>query len=755
MTIQEQLSKLTIEQKAKLCVGMNFWMTQNYPEANIPSLFLSDGPHGLRKQEVGSADHLGINESHKSVCYPPACTAACSWDRDLIEEMGRTLGREAHDIGVDILLGPGINIKRSPLCGRNFEYYSEDPYLAGEMAAALVKGVQASPVSACVKHFAANSQENRRKAINAIMDERTLREIYLTAFEIAVKKGNVHSVMTAYNKINGKYMAENTHIATDILRKDWGFDGILMTDWGAMDQIVPSIKAGLSLQMPGDDGSSVKKILAAIENHSLSEDNLDKAVIGILNVINALQTKAVLDHVSPEECHAMAVKVAQNSIVLLKNDRNILPLCSTDKVAVIGEMAVIPRYQGAGSSHVNPYRVTCALDELRKESVRISYAQGYHLSETSDDLIRDAVKLAAACEKVVLFIGLPDSYESETYDRTTIEMPEAYNRLVEEVLKVNTNLVVVLSNGSVVALPWKDDVPGIVEAYLGGEGSGEAISDVLFGKVNPSGKLAESFIRKIEDAPTAIGATDSTDISDICEYREGVFVGYRYYEKKKIEPNFCFGHGLSYTAFEYSEPRLSKHEITDRDCVQVSVKVRNTGERFGQEVVQIYVGRNTDPVPAPVKELRNFKKISLQPGEEKEVVISLGKRDFAYFNEQIQDWYVPESQYTVYIGSSSGDIRQTSTLTVRPSKSWRPKATRNTVLKDILDYPEWFQIFAEKYEEIKPHLPFGLSKLDINTDPFARGLLNNMTLHSLESYVGAALSDEDIESLLVRMNALI
>lgn len=754
MDCSSLLKALSIEEKAKLCVGMNFWMTQDYPEKGVPSLFLSDGPHGLRKQDVKNSDHLGINESHPSVCYPTACAAACTWDRGLLEEMGDTLGREAFQSGVDILLGPGVNIKRSALCGRNFEYYSEDPYLAGELASSFVRGIQKNPVSACVKHFAANSQENRRKAINAVMDERTLREIYLPAFEACVTKGKIHSAMTSYNKINGKYTAQNPHISTDILRKTWGFDGLLMTDWGGMDKIIPSIQAGLSLQMPGDDGSSAAKIIKAVNEGQLSEAELDAAVLGILNVIAWRESMPQPLPVSAEECHEMAVKVAREAIVLLKNEESLLPLSKEEKLAVIGQMAVRPRYQGAGSSHVNPYRLSTVLEEMQLVSGNISYAQGYDGAETTEVLLEEAEKLARENDKVVLFIGLPDSYESETYDRASIEMPAAYVRLVSRLVEANKNLIVVLSNGSVVSLPFAGKVKAIVEAYLAGEGSGKAISDVLFGLVNPSGKLAETFIKRIEDSPVFIGMTDDSDISDRCEYREGVFVGYRYYEKKAIEPEFCFGHGLSYTQFEYSNLKIDREEIEDTETVTVSVDVRNVGSCFGKEAVQLYVGRDTSPVPAPKKELKEFAKVPLEPGEKKTVSFSLDKRAFAYFNEALDDWYVPDSTYTIYVGSSSLDIRCEAKVRVYPAKPWAPPATRNTVLRDILERKEWFEIFQEKYVEIKPYLPFGLSKLDIKTDPFARGLLNNMTLNSLASYVGAHLSDEDIQTLVDKFNSV-
>lgn len=752
MDVEGVLSKLSVEEKAALCVGMNFWMTKQFPQFDIRSLFLSDGPHGLRKQDVETSDHLGINESSVSVCYPPACTAACSWDRELMFDLGKTLGREAAQSGVDMLLGPGINIKRSPLCGRNFEYYSEDPYLAGQIASAFVRGVQSAPVAACVKHFAANSQENRRKAINAVVDERTMREIYLAAFEEVVRVGGVDAVMTSYNKINGDYPAQNKHLSTEILRDEWGFDGLLLTDWGAMDRIVPSIKAGLNLQMPGDDGSSAAKIVAAVKAGELTEDELDKASSALLRLLDKLSAGAPADSISPEECHDFAAKVAQESMVLLKNEGRVLPISPSDSVAVIGEMAAEPRYQGAGSSHVNPYRITSALEEMRKYCPNIVYAKGYDGESTTQKLLDEALAAAKACRTVVLFIGLPASYESETYDRVSLTMPEAYCRLVEEIAAVNPRLVVVLSNGSVVEMPWVEHAQAILEAYLGGEASGTAVADNIFGRVNPSGKLAETFPVKLEDNPTFLYTASGEDRSNVLEYREGIFVGYRYYEKKRIKPRFAFGHGLSYTRFEYGNLQISADSIKDVDELRVSFEVQNVGAESGKETAQLYVTRCNSPVAAPEKELKEFAKIALAAGEKKTVSFTLNKRAFAYFNTDLNDWYVPDADYLIHIGAASDDIRLTAKVHVSPQKPWYPKANRNMILKDILEDEVWFAIFKDKYEEIRPYLPFGLPQMDIETDPFARGLLNNMTLNSLASYVGKYMSDEDIDNLTTKLN---
>ncbi len=754
MDVEKCLRGMTLAEKARLCVGMNFWMTQHYPKWDVPSLFLSDGPHGLRKQDTNNSDHLGINESYPSVCYPTACASACTWNRELLDELGAMLGREARQSGVDMLLGPGVNIKRSPLCGRNFEYFSEDPYLAGQLAAAFIQGVQRTSVAACVKHFAANSQENRRKAVNSILEERTLREIYLPAFEQAVQAG-VKAVMTSYNKVNGEYPAQNRHLSKEILRGEWGFQGVLVTDWGAMDRVVPSIQAGLDLQMPGDDGSSAAKIEAAVKCGELSQEDLDASVERILRLIawqKEQAKKQPVETVTAQAGHALAAKIAKESIVLLKNQGNILPLDPSDSIAVIGEMAKTPRYQGAGSSHVNPFSVVCPLDEMKKVCPHLAYAKGYTGETSNEQEWQQAIAAARENNTVVLFIGLPASYESESYDRKTLKMPQIYERLVREIAAVNPRLVVVLSNGSVVEMPWLRHARAVLETYLCGEAAGEAVSDVLFGAVNPSGKLAETFIRRLEDCPSYLSMTDGEDKSNQAVFREGIFVGYRYYEKKKIKPVFPFGHGLSYTSFAYEALHLNCREMTDADVLEVSCTLRNTGPRAGSETVQLYVSRKNSPVAAPVKELKEFAKLHLAPGEKREVVFRLSKRAFAYYNTEMQDWYVPQADYEVLIGASSADIRLRGTVHITPKEKWYPLATRNMVLKDILEDPEWFEVFYSKYKEIRPYLPFGLAQMDLKENAFAKAMLENMTLHSLASYVGSHLTDEDIDSLVEKLN---
>ncbi len=743
------LQTLSLEQKAALCVGSNFWMTKAIPEACVPALFLCDGPHGLRKQEVEHSDHLGLNESEVSVCWPTGSAAACCWDRELLFFMGDMLGREAARQGVDMLLGPAINIKRSPLCGRNFEYYSEDPFLAGELAAAFVRGVQANRVAACPKHFAANNQETRRKAVDAVVDERTLREIYLAPFEAAVRGGGAWAVMSAYNKVNGDYPAQNPHLAGEILRGEWGFDGALVTDWGAMDQIVPSIRAGLSLQMPGNDGSSAEKLVRAVRAGELEEAALDRAAGEVLRLA-ARTRRGALRPVSAEDCHAGAARVALGSMVLLKNQGDLLPLAPGMRLAVVGQMAAEPRYQGAGSSHVNPYRLTSPLEEMRKDWPDLVYVPGYEGETMSGQGLAEARRAAAEAEATVLFVGLPASYEAETYDRQSIELPPAHDQLVRELARAAQNLVVVLCNGGAVRLPWRRAPRAILEAYLGGEAAGEAVAALLAGRAAPSGKLAETFPERLEHTPAHLSWPGE---GDRAEYREGVFVGYRYYEKKKLPVAYPFGHGLSYTRFAYSGLELSAAQVAEGGRLAVRCRVKNVGGRAGAEVVQLYVRNPAGPRSRPEKELRGFEKLYLEPGQEATVEFCLERRAFSYYEPDLGDWYAPAGEYGILVGASSADIRLRATVRCTTARRPRRPIGRNTLLGDILARPELERAMLPTYEAIRPCLPFGLDKLDLSADRLARSLLENMTLNSLASYVGRRLDDEALEGLIARLNA--
>ncbi len=658
MKFADLISQLTLEEKAALCSGKDFWHLVDVERLGIPSIMVTDGPHGLRKQnqdKTAAGDILG--NSVPATCFPPAVATGCTWDPDLIYEMGVALGEECLKEKVSVLLGPGINIKRSPLCGRNFEYFSEDPVVAGTMGAAFINGVQSKGVGTSLKHFAANNQECRRMTISTVADERTLREIYLTAFEICVRNAQPWTVMNAYNKINGTYCAENKWLLNDILRNEWGFKGIVVTDWGAENEIVDGIKAGQNLEMPGSGGYGPQKLVEAVKDGSLDESVLDENVDSILDLIMKSRENLKDDY----ECdmkahHNLARRIASEGIVLLKNEDKTLPLEKGKKIAVIGEMAKSPRYQGAGSSLINPTQLDDTYSQLVREKFNIAYAQGYDKATDVPDskLIAQAVELAKKADVALLFIGLTEVYESEGFDRKHIDLPPSHNKLVEEVAKVNKNVVVVLSGGSAVSMPWLSDVKAVVNGLLLGQAGGSAIADILTGKVNPSGKLTETYPLSLDDTP----ARENFPGKQLTvEYRESIFVGYRYYDKMGKDVLFPFGYGLSYTTFEYDKIKLSKKKIKDTDTVTISFKVKNTGDVAGAEVAQLYVAPPQSDIFKAPKELKGFKKVFLQPNEEKTVEITLTKRDFAYYNVNINDYHVESGEYKILVGASSRDIR--------------------------------------------------------------------------------------------------
>ncbi len=658
MNYPELINRLTLEEKAALCSGKDFWHLAAVDRLDIPSIMVTDGPHGLRKQntqKTGAGDILG--NSVPATCFPPAAATACSWNPELLIEEGKALGEECLKEQVSVLLGPGTNMKRSPLCGRNFEYFSEDPFLAGNCAAAFINGVQSQGVGTSLKHFAANNQECRRMTIDTVADERTLREIYLTAFEIAVKTARPWTVMNAYNRLNGTYCAENKWLLTDVLRKEWGFDGLVMTDWGAENEIVDGIRAGQNLEMPGSGGYGPRKLVKAVENGELDESVLDENVDTVLTLIMKGAANRKTDYVCDMQAHhALARKIAGESIVLLKNEDAILPFDKDAKVAVIGEMAKKPRYQGAGSSLINPTQLDDAYTELLRKGCRIAYARGYDKdAELPDDrLLSEAAALAARAEIAVVFIGLTEVYESEGFDRRHVQLPPAHNALVEAVAAANPNTVVVLSGGSAVVMPWLDKVKGVVNGLLLGQAGGGAVADVLTGDVNPSGKLAETYPLSLEDTP-AYRNFPGKQLS--VEYRESIFIGYRYYDKVGKDVLFPFGYGLSYTSFEYGDLKLSADSVSDADTLTVSFTVTNTGDRAGAEVAQLYVAPPESRIFKAPKELKGFCKVFLEPGETKTVTLELGKRAFAYYNVNIHDWHVESGAYEILVGASSRDVR--------------------------------------------------------------------------------------------------
>lgn len=688
--IMTLIGKMTIEEKAALCSGETFWTTKAIEHLDIPSIMMTDGPHGLRKQS-GDADHLGLNESVPSTCFPSAVGLASSWNKELIHRVGEALGRECQAEDVAILLGPGANIKRSPLCGRNFEYFSEDPYLTGELAAAHIDGVQSQGVGTSLKHFAANNQEHQRSTTDAVVDERTLREIYFSGFEIAVKKSQPWTVMSAYNRLNGKYCSENETLLTGILKNEWGHKGFVVSDWAAVNEIVASVSAGLGLEMPSSHGSGPKKIVAAVESGELSEKVLDKAVERLLTIIfKAVKNKKPNASYDKEAHHTLARETARETMVLLKNEDNLLPLSKSVNISIIGAMAEQVRYQGGGSSHIKPTKLDSIRDEIKKSAgsdAKVQFANGYNLDSDSTDvtLLEEAKKLAKQTDVAVLFVGLPDRYESEGYDRTHLNLPVNQVDLIEHISAVQPNTVVVLSNGAPVVMPWVSKVKSILEAYLGGQALGGAIADLIFGDANPSGKLAETFPKSLKQNPSHPFFPGE---EDRVEYREGIFVGYRYYEAKDIEPLFPFGHGLSYTTFAYSDLMIDKDNITDDETVGLSVKVKNTGNRFGKEIVQLYIRDVESSVIRPEKELKGFTKVALEPGEEKTVRFTLDKRSFAYYNIQINDWYVETGEFEVIIGSSSSDIKLRSSINVKSTKEIVPVFTRNTKMGELMNNPK-------------------------------------------------------------------
>lgn len=703
--VKELIGQMTLEEKAEMCSGLDFWHLKGVERLGIPSVMVSDGPHGLRKQDE-QADHLGINDSIKAVCFPPAVLSACSFDRSLMHEFGDAIGKEAQANDLSVVLGPAVNIKRSPLCGRNFEYYSEDPYLAGETAAAFINGVQEHHVGTSIKHFAANNQEFNRMSSSSDADERTLREIYFPAFETAVKKAQPYTVMCSYNQINGTFASENPWLLTEVLREEWGFKGYVMSDWGAVNDRVAGLKAGLELEMPSSNGIYDKEIVAAVKDGSLDEAILDQAVERILNIIFEYTDHREEQEFTLDADHGLAKKIAAESMVLLKND-SVLPLKETEKIAFIGEFAKKPRFQGGGSSHINSFRVSNTLDAV-SGNANITYAKGFSANDDIYDetLAKEAVKTAKAADKVVIFAGLPDSFESEGYDRTHMRLPECQNRLIDEILAVQPETIVVLHNGSPVEMPWLSDVKGLLEAYLGGQAVGEAIADILFGKACPCGKLAETIPYKLSDNPSYLSFGDGEHVT----YQEGIFVGYRYYDAKEMSVAFPFGYGLSYTSFAYGNLNMDKTEIGEDDTVTVSVDVTNTGSMAGKEIVQLYVGDQTKTVRRPIRELKGYEKVSLRPGETKTVHFTLDHRSFAWYNTDIKDWYAASGDYEILIGASSRDMRLSGNIHLTAQKQLPIKVHMNTTLGTLLA-DERTAGYAERFRKQLEGI-FGMSSSD-------------------------------------------
>jgi beta-glucosidase len=675
--IKNLISQMTLEEKASLCSGLNFWYLKGIDRLDIPSIMVTDGPHGLRKQ-AGDADQLGLTESVPATCFPTASALAATWNRDLVHQVSVALGEECRQEKVSVILGPGVNIKRSPLCGRNFEYFSEDPYLSGEIAKSHINGVQSQGIGTSMKHYVVNNQEYRRMTIDAIVDERALREIYLAGYEIAVKQAQPWTVMCSYNKINGTYASEHKYLMSDILKEEWGHEGLVVTDWGAMNERVEGLKAGVELEMPGTKDSNDARIVAAVQSGELDEALLDRAVERILTMI--FKTEAIRSQdfsYDAQAHHALARRVAGEGAVLLKNDVQLLPLKEDAKVALIGRFAKHPRYQGAGSSLMNPTQ----LDNIYTEMVKlvghenIAYADGYtEKGDTADPaLIQEALQVASDADVVVICAGLTDLYETEGIDRKHMKMPPGHDALVEKLAAAHEKVVIVLSNGSPVEMPWVNDVQSILEGYLGGQAGAGAIADILYGKINPSGKLAETFPLKLEDNPSHPYFPSGPAT---VEYRESIYVGYRYYDTVAHKALFPFGHGLSYTSFEYSDLKLKQAQGADGEAVIVNLKVENTGRVAGQEIVQVYVRDVESTVFRPAKELKGFAKVALKPGEETEVTIELDRRAFAFYDVDQRDWIVEAGDFEILVGASSQDIRLADTMQLASAQKATAPADR-------------------------------------------------------------------------------
>ena len=772
LDVKKLVNELTLEEKASLCSGADFWHTKAIDRLNIPAAMVSDGPHGIRKQE-SLADHMGVAESIKAIGFPTASAMACSFDRDLLHKVGDALGEECVAEDLAVLLGPGINMKRSPICGRNFEYYSEDPVVAGELGAAFVNGVQEHGVGTSLKHFAANNQEWRRMSISAEIDERTLREIYLAAFETVVKKAQPWTIMCSYNRINGVYSCENDWLLNKVLRDEWGFEGLVMTDWGAMDERVPSLKAGLDLEMPDCHGETDKLIVKAVQSGELEEPVLDTAVERILTMVDKYLTArkgidpASMVHPLPSSVergydvaahHALARTTAEQSAVLLKNE-DILPLQKDKKIAFIGEFAKVPRIQGGGFSHINNTSVESALDAAGDS---VSYAQGFHIDEetTDETLLQEAITLAKENDVAVIFAGLPDSFESEGFDRTHLNMPANQNELIARISEVQPNVVVVLHSGSPIAMPWLDKVAGVLQMYLAGQASGGAAVNLLFGDATPCGKLAETFPLHLEDNPSYLNFPGNRE--KVC-YQEGVFIGYRYYDKKKMDVLFPFGYGLSYTDFTYSNMKVTVNGknaadvdvIKETDEIVVSADITNTGNCDGAEIVQLYIKNPVVYEIRPEKELRDFAKVFLKAGETKTVTFTLNARAFSYYETRIHDWYAESGDYEILLASSSRDIRLQYTVSITGSKKIPFVADYITTCEDV----ELFAKDGSALDEMLRRSGFaeatdhdGDDSMGSGTADMMKAMFTGTPLHSILSFSSEELTYEDIQDTIRKLN---
>ena len=731
---KEILSRLNNEEKSRLCSGADFWHTKS--AAGAEPIMMSDGPHGLRAQK-GDSDHLGINGSEPSTCFPTACATASSFDRSLLREMGAAIGEEANALGISVVLGPGANLKRNPLCGRNFEYFSEDPYLSGEMAAAWIEGIQSQGVGACLKHFAANNQERARFINNSVVDERALRELYLSAFERAVKQAKPWCVMSSYNQLNGGMANEDHRLMTEILREEWGFDGLVMTDWGAIDNRAAALHAGVDLEMPYVGKEHDEEILAAVESGKLSQAELDSAALRVLELMLRGKKSGAAGSM---EHHELAGKIARESAVLLKNDNHILPLPQGAKVAVLGSFAQTPRYQGAGSSRINPIELDSPLEKLRSAGFETVYAD--------ENDVAAAAAVAKNCDYAVVFAGLPDAWESEGYDRDTMAMPASHVQLIEAAAEANPNTVVVLLCGSPVELTWRDRVKGILLMYLGGEAVGSACADLLSGQFSPMGKLAETWAKKEEDVSSHLHfANDAANT----EYRESIFVGYRWFDTAKRPCAYPFGYGLSYTDFCVSDAAVSADILKRGGSITVSAAVENTGSCAGAEVLQLYVRKVGSAVMRAEKELKGFEKVHLAPAEKKAVSMTLDERAFSCYDSAAKAWRVEQGEYELLLGTSSQNILFRFPVTAEGEQIEAapiPESYQNLPAEGIWDVP--FEDFRALFDSEVPllqrsALPFTHNTLvgELNATALGRLILRIMTKVASGGIAGQEGDDTD------------
>lgn len=761
MNIEETLQTLTLEEKASLCQGASSWHTKAIPEKGIPAIMMTDGPHGLRKQ-TGLTDHLGVNKSVPATCFPSSAAVCNSWDTDLIYAIGQALGEECLAEEVSVLLGPGANIKRSPLCGRNFEYFSEDPYLSSHMAKGHIQGVQSRGVGTSLKHFAVNNQETRRMTVDAVVDERALREIYLASFETAVREAKPWTIMAAYNKVNGQYCCENHHLLREILRDEWGYEGVVVSDWGATNDPVEGMPEGFDLRMPYAGEGKTEEIVQAVKEGRLSEEVLDNTVRRLLALVKAGdENKKTGSTFDMQQHHELARTAAEESAVLLKNDRDTLPVRPGEKIAIIGALAKYVRYQGGGSSHVIPTRQENVLTVLDRDypQAEYRYARGYRLKKDriDEEYVEEALDAARDADKIVVFIGLPDGWESEGFDRTHLRIPDNQMDLLKRLHATGKPVAALLFAGAPVEMPWERDVDALFAMYTGGQAVSEAIVRLLFGEANPCGKLAETYPAALEHTPCSLTFPQR----ERAVYEEGIFVGYRYYERKKLPVQYAFGHGLSYTTWKYEGLQLDKQSMTDQEELTVTLHVTNTGSMPGKEVVQLYVRDPECSVPRPVKELKGFCKVSCEPGETKQVSFRLDRRSFAYYSTELGDWYAESGEYEILVGASSDNILLKGTVNLESTVSVSRKYDGYVTMGELMQIPAAQPVLAQMMSGAMPEdvmTPEEKERLLEDEDSYQEIAMDyaamgqDMPLIKVADMSGGAMTREAVDGILQLIN---